>query len=456
MSSARAEQMDVIEQNPVGPSRFIVPVSKLQTIDGRTAWSEAGRDKPLPRKRLRAWIALVLLLATNLYAAPVAEVVATRACNVISARVDAIAGTAPVFLRSYDNERGAGAVVEPSQSTAAYSYDNALAVIAMLACDKRAEALRVGEALRLAAMTDTRLRNAYLAGVVGDKVIPNGWWDARENHWAQDAYQQGTASGVVGWTALAMLALFDTTHEARWRDAALRLAQWTIDHAADARGAGGFTGGIDGFDANPSKLTWKSTEQNIDLVALFTRLEHVPAAGDWKKYTAVARGFVDAQWDSASGHFLVGTLADGLTPNRDSSGLDVQLWAQLLPGAKTDWRRALIYVEREHGVNGGFDFNNDSDGLWLEGTAQAALVYRQVGRGADADKLLATISAQFSKGGFVYATREPRITTGLAVGSASSSADFYYFRRPHLGATAWAALAGLNRNPFAARDATGH
>ncbi|HET7779979.1 MAG TPA: hypothetical protein VFL07_15630, partial [Rudaea sp.] len=52
--------------------------------------------------------------------------------------------------------------------------------------------------------------------------------------------------------------------------------------------------------------------------------------------------------------------------------------------------------------------------------------------------------------GYVYATREPRITTGLALSAQSTSADFYYYRLPHLGATAWAVLAALGHNPFAA------
>jgi hypothetical protein len=143
-------------------------------------------------------------------------------------------------------------------------------------------------------------------------------------------------------------------------------------------------------------------------------------------------------------------LPDGVTINRGTSGLDVQLWAQLMPNAAKEWRRALSYIEREHAVPGGFDFNADRDGLWTEGTAQAALVYRKLGRSVDADKLFATIAQQRSSGGFFYATREARITTGLAVGTDSGSADFYYYRRPHLGATAWAALAARNRNPFVA------
>ena len=397
-----------------------------------------------------ALIASALFLLCNAaYGGDVAEsAIAQRACAAIAGRVDAVAGGAPVFLRSYDDGRSAGEVDEPALRTAAFTYDNALAVIALLACDKRTQALRVGEALRFAATKDTRLRNTYRAGAVGDNVLPNGWWDAKQNHWAEDAYQEGSATGNVGWAALALLALYDATADIRWRDVAIKLADWVIANAADSRGAGGFAGGIDGSDANPRKLTWKSSEQNIDLVAVFDWLTRSRAPGDWKKHDDSARHFVESQWDAASGHFLVGTLADGVTPNRGTSGLDVQMWAQLLPDALREWQRALVYAEREHGVAGGFDFNTDRDGLWLEGTAQAALVYRKLGRETDAQKLFATIAQQFSSGGFIYATREPRITTGLAIGPDSTTADFYYYRRPHLGATAWAALAALNRNPF--------
>jgi len=76
------------------------------------------------------------------------------------------------------------------------------------------------------------------------------------------------------------------------------------------------------------------------------------------------------------------------------------------------------------------------------------LVYGRLGRARERDELLTTIAKHFAPAGFVYATREPRITTGLAIGSDSTSADFYYYRRPHLGATAWAALAARNWNPF--------
>jgi hypothetical protein len=378
----------------------------------------------------------------------IASKVASQACTAMKNRVDAIPGKAPVLLRSYDDAEGAGKIDMPALRTAAFTYDNALAVIALLACGHRAEATRIGAALERAATQDSRVRNTYRAGAVDDKVLPNGWWDATQNRWVEDAYQSGTATGNVAWAALALLALHDATTDAHWRDAAAKLATWGVANTRDPSADGGFSGGIDGFDAAPVKLGWKSSEHAIDLIAVFGRLADAKAAGDWREQAAHARRFLDTQWDEASGHFLIGTLPDGHTPNRVTSALDVQWWSQLLPNAPKNWRRAIRYAERVHAVGAGFDFNDDRDGEWLEGTAQAALAYRAAGETAAAQRCLAEVAAQFSAGGYVFATREPRITTGLAIGSASTSADAYYYRRPHLGATAWSALAALDRNPF--------
>ncbi len=393
------------------------------------------------------WIVALLLalVATCAQAREdVAALVATKSCAALKGRVDALPGDGPLFLRSYDRADGAGEPQEPALKTAAFVYDEALAVIALAACDALPEASRVGEALRLAATTDSRLRNVYRAGAVHGKALHNGWWDATQDRWVEDAYQSGTATGNVAWTALALLALHDATHEAKWLDAARGLGRWIVANTSDPRGAGGFRGGVNGFDAAPEALHWKSTEHAIDLVALFTQLATRAPDEGWNARAGIARRFLDAQWDAPGGYFRIGTLPDGLTPNLASSALDVQLWTQLLAGANDDWRRALAYAERAHGVDCGFDFNADRDGIWLEGTAQAALAYRVRGDRAAAERRLACIAREFAAGGYVRATREARITTGLAGGE-------YYFRLPHLGATAWAVLAATGRNPFAAR-----
>lgn len=373
--------------------------------------------------------------------------VASLGCTAMAARVDATDGSGPLLLRSYDALAGRGAPADPPLHAAAFTYDNALAVIALLACHKPLQAARIGEALRMAAMHGTRLRDAYLAGPVrGAQPQSNGWWDARRGYWVKaadrhsGAYQDGSSCGNVAWTALALLALYDARGEVRWRDAAVRLAQWVVAHASDQRGAGGFNGGIESYLLHPRPALWKSTEHNIDLAALFDWLAHINApGGEWRAQAARARHFVDAQWDAASGHFWMGTTADGVTPLRAPSALDVQLWAQLLPQAPKPWRRAIHWVEQANAVRGGFAFTDARDGMWTEGTAQAALVYRQAGAATEADPLFDTIARQVSPGGFLYASREPRIRAVYA----------WYRHQPCLAATAWAVLAAFNRNPYA-------
>jgi len=367
-------------------------------------------------------------------------------CDAIAARVDALPGNAPLLLRSYDSRRGQGAPALPPLHSAAFTYDNALAVIALLACGRRPQAERIGEALRQAAMHDTRLRDAYRAGIVaGDKPLPNGWRDAQQKRWVDaarqypGAYQDGTSSGNVAWTALALLALHDTTGETRWRDAAVHLAGWVVALASDAHGAAGFPGGVESYLRVPRKASWKSTEHNIDLAAMFAWLARISApGGDWSAQAQRARDFVAMQWDAASGHFWTGTEGDGATPLRSPSALDVQLWAQLLPDAPPTWRRALDWVARTHAVKGGYAFTDARDGMWTEGTAQAALVWRRIGDPARADALLASVAQQAAPGGFLYATPVPRIAALYA----------WYYRRPCLAATAWAVIAASNRNPY--------
>ena len=231
-----------------------------------------------------------LAIATRVFTAQAASAdsgsgsAGQRSCTAMSARVDAQAGTGPVLLRSYDSATGNGPTDEPSQQTVAYTYDNALAAIALLACGRSHQALRIGVALRLAALRGPRLRNAYRAGPVADAPLANGWWDAKGNHWAEDPQQQGTATGNVAWAGLALLDLYAATGEQEWLDAASRNAAWIVSQTSDTRGTGGFTGGIEGDDAHPRKITWKSTEHNVDAAALFDRLAAVDKTGEWTRH----------------------------------------------------------------------------------------------------------------------------------------------------------------------------
>ncbi|WP_245593513.1 hypothetical protein [Azospirillum halopraeferens] len=379
---------------------------------------------------------------------------AEQTCAALAARVDGAPGDGPVFLRSFDGPDGQGEPGEPALRSAAFSYDNALAAIALVACERPAAAVRIGAAL-LAAATDDRtgetgrLRNAYRAGPQPDRPVPPmGWWDAAANRWAEDPYQVGTATGNVAWAALALLTLHEGTGDTAFLEGAARLAGWIAANARDPRGPGGFIGGLHGFDGSARPLTWKSTEHNADAAAVFGWLARTGHPGPWTEREAEARSFLDAVWRAGEGGFPIGTAPDGVTVSHAASGLDAQLWPLLLRDAPAAWRRAMDHAERAHGVGDGFDFNDDRDGVWLEGTAQAALVYRMLGRAAEADRRLRLVAAHVSPGGYVWAADRPRITTGLAIGPDSTTDDFHYHRWPHLGATAWAALAARGWNPF--------
>lgn len=397
---------------------------------------------------------LLALPLLTIFAAPAAEAGMAKAqCAAIKARIDAIPGGGPAFLESYEDTPGVP--FEPALSGAAFTYDNALALMALTACGHRQEAQRIGDAILAASAGDRtgqpgRIRNAYRAGAVTEyPPPPMGWWNRSRNTWSEDAYQVGSATGNLAWAGLALLTMHQQTGEVRYRDGAARIATWS-ERLFDANGIPGYIGGVQGFDAEAKPLTWKSTEHNTDIVAFYTWLERAEG-GDWAAGAARARAFVATMFRPQTGHFLIGTAPDGATPAEKPSGLDAQLWPQLLRGADPAWRTAFDYALAAHGVGGGLDFNDDKDGLWSEGTAQGALVARVLGRKAEAKTLLATTMNMAADDGMILASENPNITTGLAIGPDSVTDDFLYYRRPHLGATAWAVLAARGWNPFVGR-----
>lgn len=334
---------------------------------------------------------------------------------------------------------------------AAFAYDNALAAIALTACGDVGRARRIGDAFLggLASdrtFADGRVRNAYRAGpATARPVLLPGWWDADRKQWSEDRYQIGTATGNVAWVGLALMTLSDATGAAAYRAGAVRLLNWITANAAAHNGStAGFTGGRDGYDPDQAPLPWASTEHNLDVVALGTWL-----GPEGAEAARTARAFVDAAFDPASGCFRMGTTPEGRMRDTGAIALDTQLWPLLaVAEPPAEWRRALACAEVRLGVPGGFDFNDDRDGLWVEGTAQAALTYRAAGEPARGRALLEAAMRQRAPSGLLYATREATVTTGLMIGPTSTNADFLYYRRPHLGATAWAVLAEAGWNPF--------
>jgi hypothetical protein len=376
------------------------------------------------------------------YCAPLADAVTSQA-----------AGAKAVFVRSYEHGEDESRL-PAGLASSAFVYDNALAVIALVACGNVAGASTIGNALSLAVrndrtFTDGRVRNAYRAGPVAGEGAPAlpGWWDGQQNIWAEDPAQDGTSTGNVAWAALALLTLHQATKQESFLADAERLIDWVI---ANVSSGSGFRGGFHGYDPQQVGLTWISTEHNVDVYAAAAWLFRLTGERKYADAASQARQFLERAFDAD--HFLLGTKPDGSLADSGMLALDVQLWPWMaIPDAPAQWRSALNFAATHLAVEDGFDFNGDRDGLWVEGTAQASLAYRIAGDPVRSAQLLMTLEADRTRSGFLNATRAARVSTGLSIDPTKTEPDFFYFKRPHLGATAWATLAALAWNPVTGR-----
>jgi hypothetical protein len=416
-----------------------------------------------------ALLALMLLaaLCDCVVAAPgpLQQQLARDACDGLRRAVAADARgdvASPLLLSSYRTGQPIAGVPElaPSLANVAFVYDNALAGIALLACGDAASARRIADAVALAVerdplYTDGRVRNAYRAGPLADgKPVLAGYWDAGRNQWMADAYQVSTATGNVAWAALLLLNVGVAAPSPRYTDATARLLAWTEQRTRATVDPDGYQGGWYGWDNAQAAQTWKSTEHNIDIAMAAAWAARNSSRPEQARQAGVALAFVSRMWSAAQQRFYIGTEADGATPATAGSGLDAQLWPLLAaPPGHCAWQAGLAWVERNHRFGDGYGFSRQPDGIWTEGSAQAAATLVAV-KGAAPDALWQLLASQRAANGLYYATPSARISTGLAIGPDSVGADFFYYRWPHLGATAWVALAATGWNPFTGRPTT--
>jgi hypothetical protein len=367
--------------------------------------------------------------------------------NWLAARLDKFPGSA-AFLNSYD-------APDVHQAIVAYTYDQALTIMAFLAEKDIVRARRIADAMVFAQAFDRtyhdgRLRNAYEAGAVDAKPVKlPGYWDNMQRSWIEDSYQDGSATGNNAWAGLALLKISAATNDAKYAEAARRIGKYLIDVVGPHEG---FRGGFEGFDDHPETLGWKSTEHNIDTAAFLRVLDkRYPNQGFIEAANAASR-FIDSMWDGD--HYLTGTLPDGKTPNRTFSSLDAQTFAILFdPDASARGQQSLAYLERLHGVPGGFDYSDSKAGIWLEGTAQTALAYDILGE-PNKTKLLLESLHRLSKNGELNAVAGingapvTELNTGLRQGNGSGL-NWSYFPYPAVAPVAWLILADNRINPLA-------
>ncbi|MEW6079454.1 MAG: hypothetical protein AB1724_16730 [Thermodesulfobacteriota bacterium] len=363
----------------------------------------------------------------------------------------------PRFLVSY--AASAANDSDARNRDVAFVYDNALAAIAFTAAGQKDRAGLIVDAFLYALENDRyyrdgRLRNAYQGG---DLAPPPGWRPAGEpgaarmpyrldesGAYREDGYEVSTHTGNMAWAVLALVAYYDAFGGTPYLAAAEQMGQWIEENCRDSIN-GGYAGGFDGWEPSPVRLTFKSTEHNIDLVAAFDRLHRTTGRPEWRERAEHARRFILSMWDPVEGKFWTGTRSDGRTVNTDVVPLDVQTWAALVLNDPDKTGRALRYMETHHKVGDGFDYNTDLDGIWYEGTAQAAVACAVSGDARQAARALEAVKAGRLPDGGVPAASRDGLTTGFYL---SDGKPCLYDHRAHVGATAWLYFAENGINPF--------
>jgi len=281
---------------------------------------------------------------------------------------------------------------------------------------------------------DGRIRDGYRANNLKDMTGENS-----------SIKSPGSSAGNMAWTIIALLRYYEAAGGTTYLNSSECVGNWIYDSCHDTRGAGGYTGGY--TEWGPEKLEWKSTEHNIDVYVAFTNLYEATGNSTWQERALHARTFVKSMWNENEGHFRTGTMDDGITINKDVRPLDVNTWGVM---ALDDVNRSAInnWVENNCQTTccgfEGFDFNDDRDGIWFEGTAQMCIVY-QIGNGTEkSDKYKKEIrraqtSANSSNGKGIVAACHDNVSTGFGWG---------YPDEPHTGATIWYIFAERELNPY--------
>jgi hypothetical protein len=389
---------------------------------------------------MKAGILAPIFLLALVFFAPARAAQQDEACAYLTKEMDARPAGA-LFLPSYPS------VKDGPLKDAAYLYDNAVAAIALVGCGNTGQARRIGDAILFALnhdrfWKDGRLRNAYLAGALTPPVKLPGWWEPKQNIWAEDRYQVGSDSGNMAWAILGLLAVHQATGDPNYRDGAARIGTWLLQWESKK----GFTGGALGHEPKPQILGWKSTEHNTDIAAAFAGLARATGDRLWAARAKSAAQFVESMWRADCRCFAAGTGLDGVTPNK-LLALDAQLWPLMaLDGMRARHGEAAGTAQQRLGRSGGLAYSEGSKGLWTEGTAQAALYFKLAGDEAAAGKYETAVRAmRQSDGG--YLASSIAASTGF-MQESDPTQPRQYFRIPHLAAVSWAALAARGYNPF--------
>jgi hypothetical protein len=384
----------------------------------------------------------------------IAEV--SRAAGFLAKKVEESGG----FISSLEKKSN-----EPDH---AYVYDNSLAVIVLSFAGAHQHARTIADALLFAqqhdrTFNDGRLRNAYLNGdpksdsgrsITAGKIkirLPGFWKDGR---WQEDSFVVSTSTGNMAWALLAFCAVAENAgpeQREEYLAAAVRAADFLLGLKSES---GGFTAGYEGWDDTQKKVTYKSTEHNIDLICAFKTISNALKESDSEKSriymeaSDYAKEFVHSMYDSELHCFYTGTGEDGKTISKGVIPLDTNTLTILAIGDElVNADKMLLFVEKNMAVGEGFDFSNgDLDGIWNEGTAQMAVCYNLLGYQDKYTAVMEYLKTQIAKDGSIPAADRDGVSTGFVV--IGTEIYWEYHNSQSIGATGWLAFAQMGRNPF--------
>ena len=348
----------------------------------------------------------------------------------------ASAAELPTLPQSY-----LGGVLGLEHYTVSTIYDDALVIDAYLAMhtgwgDVRAE--RIGNAL--AAL------QAHGSGRLYDEYGPGGVRSAPGVRVADHA----SNTGDVAWAGLGLAQLYAATGNTRYLGAAVGIGRWIQAHCVSGRGPGGYTGG---YDSPDDRIGWKSTENNIDVFALFRLLARLTGQPVWLDRAGHARRFVVAMWDWPPGVFDIGTIANGVSTNESVQAEDVNSWSYLAlrdPAYATSvgWviRNLSSTAGRFHGVSVS---SCDRGGVWFEGTAHLADALEALGTPADIRRAAGYLAD------IRFAQEHGPHADGLGIMASSEDGltdceGSLLYASLHTGTTAWYILAAKAIDPLSA------
>ena len=336
-------------------------------------------------------------------------------------------------MASYETEN-------PLLAVSSYTYDNAIAAMALMSEGESDTAFTILNALSEGMDHDAefqdRFRNAYMSGKATD--LP-GYWDDEKATWIQDAYQVGSSTKSSCAAAVALLQYDQKTGTDEFLDTAVRAVDWVINNCTDQNS--GFTSGYTGWlnAGEFTDLTYKTTADNLWMAAA---CEMLAAATGWDKYSEAAqsaRQFVtEDMYSAGDSRFFEGTKEDGITP---VTGL-ILTEPQALAVLCLDDDSGLDNLDSCRAQDGGYAYDNsNTEASWLEGSGMAALAFSRIGEEETASQILAAMEQmQLPSGAFLQA--EAEVTTG--------EADMVLHDWPCVAACAWYILAANSSNPLMA------